>query len=61
MHTADNVGNHRLGGVENAALNLEFFVVSRKEMFIEMNNRIFTRGAVSEISQNCRKIGFITP
>ena len=53
MDAAHDVADHRLRGVENAALNFELLVVGAEEVFVEVDDGVFATGLVAEVAQNC--------
>ena len=52
MDAADDVGDDRLRGIENAALNFQLFVVGGKEVFVEMDDGVFAARLVAKVAQD---------
>jgi hypothetical protein len=50
VHGADDVGDDGIGGVEDAALDAELFVIGAEEVFVEVDDGVFAAGLVAEVA-----------
>ena len=57
VDAADDVGDDRLRGVEDAALDLLLLVVGLEEVLVEVNDRVFFGVAVAEIAEHRLHVG----
>ena len=59
MHGADDIGDDRARGVENAALHPFLRVVLLQEQLVEVNNRVFSRVSVAEVADHGFHVGVV--
>ena len=59
VHRAHDVGNHRARGVEDAALHALLGVVLLEEEFVEVDDRVFLRVAVTEVADDGLHVGVV--
>ena len=59
VDAADDVGDDRLGRVEDTALNFFLRVVGLQKMLVEVDNGVLVAAAVAEVSLHCLGVGMI--
>jgi hypothetical protein len=57
VDAADDGGDDRLRGVEDAALDLELLVVGAEEVLVEVDDGVFAAGLVVEVGEDDLHVG----